>query len=119
MEDHEIVAAFGHARLGGDQAAADLRVRLGFAGPIRMLMALAVSVKHRGAGGKLADETLERALVDILRQEQRQAVIVLGRVHERNRASEALVTRAGFTRIPGMHDALDPSLGYWRVLIEA
>ncbi|MGW4775136.1 hypothetical protein ACWEPA_00570 [Streptomyces filamentosus] len=107
-----IAAAYTHARMA-DQP--------GFTPPAgeqtRLLVMLGIAVRHRGQGGKFADEVLLDALYDILDSEPDSATInVLAKVHMHNVPSQKMLTRAGFQQ--NTAGTATKPLGWWSLTLE-
>nr|WP_240109487.1 magnesium chelatase domain-containing protein [Streptomyces sp. MUM 203J] len=104
-ENGRIAAAYAHARCS----------LVDYAGPQRLIMALAVSMKHRRAGRKVADATFEHALSTIRGSDSGSPILVLGKIDTRNKASEALAARAGMALIDHLDGDDGSRLGLWAV----
>ncbi|MEU0060459.1 hypothetical protein [Streptomyces sp. NPDC006334] len=107
-----IAAAYTHARMAAQR---------GFTPPTgeqtRLLVMLGIAVRHRGQGGKFADEVLLDALYDILNSEPESAKVnVLAKVHMRNVPSQKMLTRAGFQQ--QTEGTPTKPLGWWSLTLE-
>jgi hypothetical protein len=81
------------------------------------IQAIAVSVRYRGQGGAYADEALAAGLDHAGRRARAAGlgqVIAVGWVHQRNKPSQLLCRRAGFTYRRDTRDGLQE----WAVLLE-
>ena len=115
LEDDVLVACVAHSRVTEGQAADCLRRDCGFDGPIRLLLALAVALTHRGR--VTADAAMDHALADVLLSEDRAATFVIASIDRRNRASQRMVARNGFEFLED--DPVDPQLQRWYTIAEA
>lgn len=108
-----LAAAYTHARPLEQHP--DLHVPSGHA--CRYLLMIAVALRHRHQGGKLADEVLINALFDIVEREpDHDYVAVFARIDYRNVPSQNRFRRTGFEEvIPGTPTN---RLGWWLLTLE-
>lgn len=105
MDEDGIAAVYAHARMKEHPAELELPPDV----PVRALLYVAIARNHRGTG--LADSVMTEALYDILGREAAPHVVVLARVHHRNRPSEQMCQRHSFDLIrPGN---LEDPYGLW------
>ncbi|MFD3578236.1 hypothetical protein [Streptomyces sp. NPDC058644] len=107
-----IAAAYTHARIA-DQP--DFTPPAGE--QTRLLVMLGIALRHRGKGGKFADEVLSDALYDILDSEPDSTTInVLAKVHMHNVPSQKMLTRAEFQQDTAGTPA--KPLAWWSLTLE-
>lgn len=92
-DDHGIAAAYTHNRLEGTDG---FHVQDGYGS--RLIGFLAIATRYRRQGGDFANQVLIDALWNILDAEKdcERGVFVWGKVHRRNVASKAMLTRNGW-----------------------
>ncbi|MFJ9807922.1 hypothetical protein ACIRTB_06810 [Streptomyces sp. NPDC101158] len=116
VADNKIAAAFAHSLPGQEQETWLRRELGGYTGPIRLLLAIAVSVDWRGKGGSLADEACDRALTDAVSRSGDEPTLVVCRIELRNSASERMAERNCFEPLTEGPDEFDPEMRQWYVL---
>ncbi|MFE8956250.1 hypothetical protein [Streptomyces althioticus] len=96
-----------------------LRKQLGdYPGPIRLLLAVAVSLEWRNRASGLADAACSLAFQDAVARSGGESTLMIGRIDLRNRASERMARRNCFEPLTEGPDEFDPEMRQWYVMAD-
>lgn len=109
VEPSCLAAVAAHARCDATYAAW-AREQVLWEGPVRILRAVAVDLRHQGKG--LGREAMERALDDIVDREAEESTLVLALIHERNERSQRMAGSLDFELAPFPCEGA-PGMHFW------